>query len=215
MINLQNISGISKSKPASNDEISIVENRMNILLPEYYKELLNLTNGFSTDRGLVIYGTEDIYERNEILEVEKYANGYVAIGDDSGDMVFLISKDNRNEEVLSVGCGDMNTQNAKHLAPNLLIWLNNNCNLETSGENNTQTQYYNIILTGVPKGGLKDLVKIKNVLNINMSSAELLKASKNLPYTIISNVSYGKAINYFEKLTEFSGMLKLERLKSN
>lgn len=215
-MNLSNVSGISKSEPASDNEIRVVENEMKILLPERYRELLKLTNGFSTDSGLVIYGTEDILERNETLEVEKYANDYIAIGDDSGDIVFLISKDNMIEEVLSVGCGDLNTLNAKRLAPNLSKWLNNNCNLYGGGEKNqiqTYTQYYNIILTGLPNGGLKDLVKIKNNLNVDLSATELLKASKNLPYTIITNVSHGKALKYFEKLTEFSDILQLENLK--
>lgn len=150
--------------------------------------------------------------------MEKYANDYIAIGDDSGDIVFLISKDNMRKDVLSVGCGDLNTLNAKCLAPDLSKWLNNNCNLYGGGQENkiqTYIQYYNIVLTGLPKGGLKDLVKIKTNLNVALSASELLKASKNLPYTIKTNVSYGKAQNYFENLTEFSGILQLEILKSN
>lgn len=215
---LSNVPGISKLEPASDNEIRSVENEMKILLPEEYRELLKITNGFSTDSGLVIYGTEDILERNETLEVEKYANDYIAIGDDSGDIVFLISKDHMRKDVLSVGCGDLNTLNAKCLAPDLSKWLNNNCNLYEEGQENkiqTYTQYYNIVLTGLPKGGLKDLVKIKTNLYVALSASELLKASKNLPYTIKTNVSYGKAQNYFENLTEFRGILQLEISKSN
>lgn len=215
MINLENVDGLVKTMPASNDEIRIVENEMNILLPEIHKELLKYTNGFSTDSGLVIYGTDDIVERNLTLEVDEYAKGYIAIGDDSGDIVFLVSKDDTKKEVLSVGCGDMNPSNAKVVAYNLSKWLDDGCNFsDMNGENAAQTynKYCNILLVDNPKGGLKDLVKIKNVLNVEMSSAEILKASKNLPFPIISNISYGKALNYLEKLNEFSQILQLEGL---
>lgn len=149
------------------------------------------------------------------LEVDEYAKGYIAIGDDSGDIVVLISKDDTKEEILSVGCGDMNPSNAKIISPNLSKWLDNDCNLsDMNVKNVTQndTKYCSILLVDNPKGGLKDLVKIKNVLNVEMSSAELLKASKNIPFPIISNISYGKALNYLEKLNEFSQILQLEGL---
>lgn len=215
MINLENVTGLVKTISASNDEIRAVENQMNILLPKIYKELLKNTNGFSTDRGLIIYGTDDIIERNLTLEVDEYAKGYIAIGDDSGDTVFLISIDDTKEEILAVGCGDMNPSNAKIISSNLSKWLDNDCNLsDMTVKNATQNyiKYCSILLVDNPKGGLKDLIKIKNVLNVEMSSAELLKASKKLPFPIVSNISYGKALNYLENLNEFSSILQLQSL---
>lgn len=215
MINLENVVGLVKTIPASNDQIRAVENKMNILLPKIYKELLKNTNGFSTDKGLMIYGTDDIVERNLTLEVNEYAKGYIAIGDDSGDIVFLISKDDTKEEILAVGCGDMNPSNAKIISSNLSKWLDNECNLcDMNVKDSVQNyiKYCSILLVDNPKGGLKDLVKIKNVLNLEMSSAELLKASKNIPVPIVSNISYGKALNYLEKLNEFSQVLQIQSL---
>lgn len=217
MIDISNVVGIVRKIPASKDEIIILEKKMNLILPKIYKELLSLSNGFSTDKGVVIYGTEDIIERNLTLEVNEYAKGYIAIGDDSGDIVFLISEDDSKKEILAVGCGDMNPLNAKIISPSLCKWLENNCDLADINQENgskVNSEKYSILLIENPKGGLKDLVKIKNTINIELSSAELLKASKNIPFILISNISYGKALNYLKKLSEFSEILQLQSLNS-
>ena len=61
---------------------------MKVELPNVHKDLLKYTNGFSIGGGLIIYGTDDIIERNETWEVTEYVNGYVAIGDDGSGNVF-------------------------------------------------------------------------------------------------------------------------------
>ncbi|TKI89099.1 SMI1/KNR4 family protein, partial [Bacillus cereus] len=82
MINLSNVSGLIKNKPANDIEIQEIEDVMKVELTNVHKDLLKYTNGFSIGGGLIIYGTDDIIERNETWEVTEYANGYVAIGDD-------------------------------------------------------------------------------------------------------------------------------------
>ncbi len=89
MINLSNIPDLIEKSAASDIEIQAIENRMNVTLPNVYKELLRCTNGFSIGGGLLIYGTEHIAERNEVWEVDEYARGYVSIGDDGGGNVFF------------------------------------------------------------------------------------------------------------------------------
>ena len=126
---IDNIIGISKSEPASKVIIENVENEMNVKFPRGYRELLESTNGFSTDNGIVIYGTDDIVERNITLEVDEYAKGYLAVGDDSGDIVFIIAIDDSDESLLAVGCGDMNPANAKIVADNFRTWLLEGCDL--------------------------------------------------------------------------------------
>ncbi|WP_336635214.1 SMI1/KNR4 family protein [Lysinibacillus fusiformis] len=66
--------------PANEHEILLIEQTMAIHLPEEYKSVLKMSNGFSFTNGVFIYGTEEIMERNETWEVKEYAKGYVAIG---------------------------------------------------------------------------------------------------------------------------------------
>ncbi len=212
MLSLANVTGLVKLEAASDEEIRTIEKQMNISFPEDYKNLLKMTNGFSTNKGLVIFGTKDIIERNLTLEVEKYANDFMAIGDDSGDILFLIAKESGN--IISLDSGDMNPKNAKYIASSISKWLDNDCNLDEKGEKTEDKIHnysYSIILTSFPGGGVKDLVKIKKILNIQMSSAELLSATKNVPYSLIGNISYGKATNYIKNLSEFKDVIKLEK----
>lgn len=211
-MNLSKIAGLLRIVPASKDEIKIVEKQLNIQLPKTYKELLMQSNGLSTNSGLVIYGTNDIVERNITLEVNEYAQGYIAIGDDSGDTVFLISKDNSQNEILSVGCGDMNPSNAKIIAFNLIKWLDGGCYIDKQNKTQIHNKKFSILLIDNPNNGLRDLIKIKNILNVDISYGKLLEASNNLPFCMISGISHGKALNYLEKLDEYREVLLIRSL---
>ncbi len=129
MLDLKKIKGLKKQDVAKLVDIETVEHQLNTVLPKEYKELLNITNGFRTSKGIFVYGTEDLVERNNTLEVQKYANGYLAIGDDSGDSVFLISLNNEKRDVLIVDCGDMSLNYSIKVASSLEEWIKNGCNL--------------------------------------------------------------------------------------
>ncbi|GKV57330.1 hypothetical protein NCCP2222_32770 [Sporosarcina sp. NCCP-2222] len=125
MIKFPMKTGLQRNTSADGREIVTLESEMNVTLPNGYKELLTSTNGLSLGGGLVIYGTEDLMERNETWEVSEYAGGYVAIGDDGGGNVFLMRQELEAMEVLLVDAGDMNPKNATVLSPDLLDWVTN------------------------------------------------------------------------------------------
>lgn len=109
--------------PANEHEILLIEQTMAIHLPEEYKNVLKESNGFSLMNGVLIYGTEEIMERNETWEVKEYAKGYLAIGDDGGGMVFLMSLEKEACQVFVVDVGDMNPQHAILVSSHLNKWL--------------------------------------------------------------------------------------------
>ncbi|EJP85950.1 SMI1/KNR4 family protein [Bacillus thuringiensis] len=55
MINLSNVSGLIKNKPANDIEIQEIEDVMKVELPNVHKDLLKYTNGFSIGGWLIIY----------------------------------------------------------------------------------------------------------------------------------------------------------------
>ncbi|MDA2645124.1 MULTISPECIES: SMI1/KNR4 family protein [Bacillus cereus group] len=176
MINLSNVSGLIKNKPANDIEIQEIEDVMKVKLSNVHKDLLKYTNGFSIGGGLIIYGTDDIIERNETWEVAEYANGYVAIG-------------------------DMNPNHATVVTLDFIKWVNTGClNQKIQKIKEEILDTCNIVLIEIPNGGLKDLVKIKSVLALDISTGELLKGSKNLPFTLVKGAPYGKAKKIIEKL---------------
>lgn len=211
MIDLSGIAGLTKNGAASEADIHEVESRLCVNLPDDYKELLRHTNGLSIDSGIFIYGTEDILERNETWEVDKYAPGTIAVGDDGGGNVFLMHTQQNKKEVLVVDSGDMDPNHAEVITPDFSKWVNDGF-IDVSDEKLLvdRPDYCKIVLVNAPSEGLKDLVKIKTILGIKISPADLLKASKNPPYTLIESYPYGKAKKLIEKLGPVAEVLKIE-----
>ncbi|PED05080.1 SMI1/KNR4 family protein [Bacillus pseudomycoides] len=201
MIDLFKVSGLIKNNPVSDIEMQKLEELMKIELPNVYKDLLRYTNGFSIGGGLTIYGTEDIVERNETWEVTEYASGYVSIGDDGSGNVFFMLQGVDVKEVLVVDSGDMDPNHATVIALDFSDWVNAGCLNEKIQKIAMEfPDTCNIVLVETPNGGLKDLVKIKSVLAIDISTGDLLKGSKNLPFTLVKKFPYGKAGKLIEKL---------------
>lgn len=210
MIDLSKIPNIILNKPVSMNEIQLVEQSKNVILPNAYKELLKITNGFSVGGGLLMYGTGDIIERNDTWEVEEYAEGYVSIGDDGGGNVFLMLQGEQETEVLSVDSGDMNPINASKLTSNLIDWINGGLetkNIETAFESSDNCK---ILLMKAPGGGLKDLIEIKKVLGIEIPMSELLNGAKNPPSILSYKFPYGKAKILVEKFGAIGDCLELK-----
>ncbi|PEE44565.1 SMI1/KNR4 family protein [Bacillus pseudomycoides] len=201
MIDLFKVPGLIKNNSVSDIEMQKLEELMKIELPNVYKDLLRYTNGFSIGGGLTIYGTEDIVERNETWEVTEYASGYVSIGDDGSGNVFLMLQGVDVKEVLIVDSGDMDPNHATVIALDFSDWVNAGCLNEKIQKIAMEfPDTCNIVLVETPNGGLKDLVKIKSVLAIDISTGDLLKGSKNLPFTLVKKFPYGKAKKLIEKL---------------
>ncbi|MEH7735424.1 SMI1/KNR4 family protein [Bacillus pumilus] len=118
------------NKPASDIHIKETESQLNIVLPRAYKELLKQTNGCSIGGEVLLYGTEDMVERNKTWEVQQYASGYVAIGDDGGGQVFLMRLAEEEKKVWIVDAGVMDPQHAELLTDNFLKWVSEGCIIE-------------------------------------------------------------------------------------
>lgn len=191
-VDISTIPHIITYPPATGVAVQTIEDLMAVKFPNGYKEVLMNTNGLSNGNGLVIYSTNEIIERNEIWEVVEYAAGYVAIGDDGGGNVFLMLQGCEEKAVFVVGAGDMNPNHATIVTTDFLNWVNDGC-LSEQSEIVEQPDVCAIILVKMPDGGLKDVLKIKNVLGIAISTADLVKGSRNLPFTLIKRFPTGKA----------------------
>lgn len=209
MIDLMKIQNLICNYPASDIEIDNTEKEMKIKLPIVYKELLKHTNGFSTDSSLLIYGTHEIVERNQIWEVDDYAKGYIAIGDDGGGNVFLMQQNTEAKAVLVVDSGDMTPGNATTVTCDFINWVSNGCIISNGAITNSLPDICNIVLLDIPSGGLKDLLQIKTVIGLDMPMGELLKGSRNLPFVLSRNFPYGKAKKLLDRLGTLGTVLKL------
>lgn len=210
-MDLNSIRELILNPPADVMDIEKVELKLHTKLPTSYKELLQSSNGVYTNEGIIIYGTEDLIERNETWETKVYAPGFISIGDDSGGKVILLSQDSENKEVLIVYTGDMNPENATLISNDLIQWVNGGLkiDIEEKTEKNWE-ENCKIVIVDTQKGALKDLIRVKSVLGLNIPTSELLKGSKNLPYVLTEQIPYGKAKKVIEKLGDLN--LKIELL---
>jgi len=130
MLNLPQIPNLHMNEPASDLHIKEAESLLNMVLPYEYKTLLKQTNGCSIGGDVLLYGTDDMVERNATWEVQQYASGYVAIGDDGGGQVFLMRLAEEEKKVWIVDAGVMDPQHAELLTNNFLKWVSEGCNIE-------------------------------------------------------------------------------------
>lgn len=126
-MDLSNLNIHMINKSVSKKEICKIEQELGFSLPNIYKVLLQRADGFLTDEGILIYGTQDIIERNKTYEVFEYATGYVAIGDNSGGTVFLMLQGEKSIQLIAVGVGDMNPANGRMLSSDLSEWIIGGC----------------------------------------------------------------------------------------
>lgn len=165
---------------------------------------------------MLIYGTEDLIERNETWEVNEYAKGYVAIGDDGGGNVFLMELNVEESKIFVLDCGDMNPQNATIIATDFNSWIDSGCVSKFEEvELDDPIETCSIVLTASPIGGLKDLVNIKNVLHLKISTFDLLKCSKTLPCELVNEYPYYQAKRQIESLGEIGEVLKVVPFKKD
>ena len=212
-MNLSKIIGLKKNNPAKMDEIKSVESELGLVLPKVYRDLLSIANGLINGVGIGLYGTDELVERNQTWEVDEYAKGYVAIGDNSGGKVFLMKSDMAAKEVIAVDSGYMNPEDEPEvITSNFEEWISEGCIITESipEEVKSYIEPHNIILERAPLGGTKDLLTIKKILQTNISIGELLKGSKQPPFIIMRNVPYAKAIARIRELGVIAEILRLE-----
>lgn len=202
MIDLSKVTNIILNHSIDAAEIETLEREMNVNLPKVYRDLLKYTNGFSIDGGLTIYGTMNIIERNLTWEVDGYAKGYVAIGDDGGGNVFLMHQGSEAKDVFTVDSGDMNPGNARKLTSDFTRWVSEGCinKSEDKSINQISHDICDLVLVNTLSGGAKDLIQIKNIIGLEISMGELLKGSKKPPFVLVKDFPYGKARKLIEKL---------------
>jgi hypothetical protein len=100
-------------------------------IPEDFQQFLDNCNGLYLNNGTKLYSTSEIVERNKTFEVDKYAPGYLMIGDDSGGLAILIPKNTKDgmSNVYVVDQGVLDADYMKLVSEGLIDWIENGCKL--------------------------------------------------------------------------------------
>jgi len=212
MINPQSLSSFNLYPAVDENEINKIEVEIGFKFPKVFRELLKLTNGFETDEGVIIFGTDIIIERNQTYEVSEYAQGYLAVGSNGGGKFYLMSANEDSTELLQVDAGVMSPEFASIVSEDFIKWINNgaiNIDLLEEEDEADNGQFCDLILVNPLRGGATDLKKIQEVFNIKKGLFDLLKGSKQLPFTLMRDVPVDVAKKKLEDLGELGQLLKI------
>jgi hypothetical protein len=110
--------------------ISAFESWAGIKLPTQYRNFLFLHEETIFGDRVLVYPAECLIERNETYESKTYCPGYIAIGDDGGDRVFVIPIEESPSPVFSVDQGVMDPDGFELVAKNFSEWVMIDCQIK-------------------------------------------------------------------------------------
>lgn len=182
-------------------QISDFESRYKMVIPIAYKEFLQNENGISFNGGTVLYSLDELKQMNDNLQIQEYQPYYLAIGDDGGGLVFLMRQEPDAKEVICVDISDYDLESPFCKIDNFTNWYKDGCKIYTETRaDNRLSKAGDVFLIKEPKNGMKDLIKIKQVFNMDIAISQLLVLSKELPCMVIRDTKYAKAIKLMEKV---------------
>lgn len=174
--------------PAAASKVTEAERRLGRALPAPIRDLYRESDGLTTDDGVLVYGADEIVERNQTLEVAAYAPGYLAVGDDGGGRALLLSPS-------EVGCwvdmGSMDPSGGAPLGMTFVAWLE--AGLPLPVETGTPGGVVDIFLERVPVDRLKAMFQLKKHLGLTIGATELKDLMSNVPACVQEGVAQGLA----------------------
>lgn len=175
-------------------------------LPKPYRQFLNdHPDDFTASDLVLLYGRSSFVERNETYETKKYCPGFVTIGNDSGDMEFLLSL--TDSSVSMVDGGSMRAEDAEPVADDLTAWIINACRLPVDEPPTyPPTKRVRVYLENKPFS-LRTLLLIKQHLGIDTPTAELKALVETVPCFLTDQLTYAQAIKGCAKVNVIDNCL--------
>lgn len=96
-------------------------------LSQKLRAILLQLDGRPCDGRMVFYAPDELLERNETYETQKYCPGWLTIGDDSGGRAIVVSPSLSPPTVFLVDHGDMTPEAFMPIAERLSEWTENLC----------------------------------------------------------------------------------------
>lgn len=92
------------------------------MTPSAILDFVKRQTGAPRPDGLVLYGRDDLTERNDTFEVAQYLPGYLLIGDDSGGSGVLVSCTHPEHPVYLCDLGSLAEEDFIPLAASIHQW---------------------------------------------------------------------------------------------
>lgn len=96
-------------------------------LPAYYVAFLEEWSAATRGGQVLLYGAEDLMERNANYETQQYCPGFITIGDDGGGRAVMLALDGLDRAVYLVDHGTMQRDDFELAAEDFHTWLAADC----------------------------------------------------------------------------------------
>ncbi len=166
-----------------------------------------------------LYSRELIPERNEINEMESYLPNHLLIGDDSGDMVFVLEL-NAVGPVWRVDVGSLRVEDFEEISPLFSAWQESRFALPQEKEYRLPL-YADIHIDYVKD--LNTMFTIKNFLSLNWGASQMksllheqpfLAIKRGAPIAIEQRLKKNHELNHLKQYLFFDNGNTLEQICS-
>ncbi len=198
--------------PANLQEIVDVEKKLELTIPDVYKEFLLEMNGAEINDAL-LYSIDDLVEMNILNEVREYAPGFISIGSDNGDYELLMKAAKDEIAFRLVDAGYMVPDDEYDtIYPSFKEWITNGAVLiDIEEEEEEEEEVGKLILIKAPENGARDLRKIEETFDITYRAFEILKGYKNVPFVLADNIIINDASEKIKLLGDLGKLLRIEK----
>lgn len=170
-------------------------------VPEQLKLEWGRSNGFITNF-IEFYSTAIIGERNLEYETTEFCPGFLVVANDFGSRVALIDTKVDYGNVFLSHAGTMTVESFEDTGMNLETWIDNDCRLEVrSFPEISPSAKVCLVLTSLPRSGLKQLLRIRNLTNLALGISELKNVESKLPL-VLCQTSYIKALRLADQINQ-------------
>lgn len=170
-------------------------------VPEQLKLEWGRSNGFITNF-IEFYSTAVIAERNLEYETTEFCPGFLVVANDFGSRVALLDTMVDDGNVFLSYAGTMTVESFEDAGMNLETWIDNDCRLEVrSFPELSPSTIVCLVLTSLPRSGLKQLLRIRTLTNLDMGISELKNIESKLPL-VLCHTSYIKALRLADQINQ-------------
>jgi hypothetical protein len=192
------------------EDLAEAEMRLGLSLPNALIGALSEVNGWTDDSGVHVYSTLDLPERNATWEIAEYAPGFVAVADDGGGRIALMSSSSENESVYVTDAGDLDPSVFLLAAATFQEWISSGCPFAKQQRTPSVGAHtvVDVYLTQHPPGGLKDLMRIREVFQLPIAVSELKKRASALPCLVVAGITHGLCERSMAQLGSLSKLMR-------
>lgn len=181
-------------------------------LPSDYIEFLKYSNGgefINGNRYLQFFSTHDFREMNIAYELPEYMEYAISFAMDGcgNHLLFDMRASCKNNEypILAAHSGNLGYEDAKLVAASFNELCKGTTQIDDIMSEDDEQKVYpqecDVYLIKGPRSGKSGLLKIKQMLNLNVSMGDLFKESKELPYRLLESVLFSK---YYQRCMEIN-----------